>query len=129
MQPFSYSRATEEGHAVADVAANPQAAFLAGGTNLLDNMKLNVQTPVQIVDIVGLPLTKIEPLPGGGIRIGALVSNTDLAYDETIRKNYPVLSEAILAGASAQLREYGNDRRQSAAAHALLLFPRCDDAL
>jgi xanthine dehydrogenase YagS FAD-binding subunit len=104
MQPFSYNRATEARSAVADVAANPQAAFLAGGTNLLDNMKLNVQTPIEIVDINALPLTKIEALPEGGVRIGTLVRNTDLAYDETIRKNYPVLSEAILAGASAQLR-------------------------
>ena len=104
MQPFSYNRATEADRAIADAAANPQAAFLAGGTNLLDNMKLNVETPVHIVDINALPLTKIETLPGGGVRIGTLVRNSDLAYNETIRKNYPVLSEAILAGASAQLR-------------------------
>ena len=104
MQPFTYQRATEANSAIADVSANPQAAFLAGGTNLIDYLKLNVQTPLVIVDINGLALNKIEPLPGGGVRIGALVRNSDLAYDETIRKNYPVLSEALLSGASAQLR-------------------------
>lgn len=104
MQPFTYMHATDANGAVTDVAANPQATFLAGGTNLIDNIKLNVQTPLRLVDVNGLPLNKIETLPGGGVRIGTLVRNSDLAYDETIRKNYPVLSEAILAGASGQLR-------------------------
>ncbi len=104
MQPFSYMRAADANGAVAEVAPNPQATFLAGGTNLIDNIKLNVETPQRLIDVNGLPLNKIETLPGGGVRIGTLVRNSDLAHDETIRKSYPVLSEAILAGASAQLR-------------------------
>ena len=104
MQPFSYIRATDANGAVADVSGNPQATFLAGGTNLIDNIKLNVQTPLRLVDVNGLPLNQIEKLPDGGVRIGTLVRNSDLAHDEMILKNYPVLSEAILAGASGQLR-------------------------
>ncbi len=104
MQPFSYIRPTDAEGAVAEVSGNPQAEFLAGGTNLLDNYKLNVQTPLRMVDVNGLALNRIETLPDGGVRIGTLVRNSDLAHDPIILKNYPVLSEAILAGASAQLR-------------------------
>lgn len=104
MQPFSYVQATEERAAINEVSAQPQATFVAGGTTLLDLMKLNVMTPVRLVDMNALPLSKIETLPDGGVRVGAMVRNSDMAYDETIRKNYPMLSEAILQGASAQLR-------------------------
>ncbi|HWO04106.1 MAG TPA: xanthine dehydrogenase family protein subunit M [Methylomirabilota bacterium] len=78
--------------------------FLAGGTTLLDLMKLNVETPVRLVDINRLPFAKVEATPDGGLRIGATVRNSDLAYHPTVRRDYLVLSEAILAGASAQLR-------------------------
>jgi xanthine dehydrogenase YagS FAD-binding subunit len=104
MNPFSYTHATQPAEAVAAVAQNRQAKFLAGGTTLVDLLRLDVEQPTAVVDINALPLTRIEPLPGGGVRIGALVRNSDLANDPTIRKNYPVLSEALLSGASPQLR-------------------------
>ncbi len=111
MHPFSYVQAKDEAGAIAEAAgAKPALAsgsdirILAGGTNLIDQIKLNVETPSKLVDINSLPLAQIETLPGGGVRIGALVRNSDCAYDATIQAKYPVLSEAILAGASAQLR-------------------------
>ena len=104
MHPFSYDQATAEQDAVAAVSPNPQAQFLAGGTTLIDLMKLNVEAPSHLTDITTVPLTLIERLPGGGVRIGALVKNSDLAHDPGIQKDYPVLSEALLSGASPQLR-------------------------
>jgi xanthine dehydrogenase YagS FAD-binding subunit len=86
------------------VARVPRAAFLGGGTTLVDLMQLEVMNPGSLVDVTALPMSKIEPLPGGGVRIGALVKNSDLANDETIRRKYPVLSEALLSGASPQIR-------------------------
>jgi xanthine dehydrogenase YagS FAD-binding subunit len=82
----------------------PGAKFIAGGTNLLDLMKLEIETPAHLIDVNGLALDKIEPTPDGGLRIGALVRNTDLAADERVRRDYGVLSRALLAGASGQLR-------------------------
>jgi xanthine dehydrogenase YagS FAD-binding subunit len=104
VKPFEYERATGIGGAVARVAGRPDAAFLAGGTNLLDHMKLGVASPGLLVDITGLPLDTVEALPGGGVRIGALVRNSDLAAEPVIRQHYPMLSQALLAGASGQLR-------------------------
>jgi xanthine dehydrogenase YagS FAD-binding subunit len=104
MNPFTYSHANRPEDAVAAVAKNPHAAFVAGGTTLVDLLRLDVMAPDALVDVNALPLGKIEPLPGGGVRIGALVRNSDLANDATIRKRYPVLSEALLSGASPQLR-------------------------
>jgi xanthine dehydrogenase YagS FAD-binding subunit len=104
MRPFSYTRAENVGDAVAALAANPQAQLLAGGTNLVDLMKYDVMRPAAIVDINRLPLKQIEELPDGGIRIGALVSNSAIAYDPRIIERYPLLASAILAGASPQLR-------------------------
>jgi xanthine dehydrogenase YagS FAD-binding subunit len=104
MEMFSYARAEEPGAAVKRVSAQDQAAFLAGGTTLIDLMKLEVQTPRELVDINGLTLTKIEEVAGGKLRVGALVRNSDMAYHELVRKRYPVLSEALLSGASPQLR-------------------------
>ncbi len=105
MTPFSYSRANDPQSAINGVAANEHAKFLGGGTNLIDLMKMGVERPNQLVDINRLDLTKVEPLPNnGGVRIGALVRNSDLAEHELIKKNYPVLSEALLSGASQQLR-------------------------
>lgn len=103
MHPFNYTAVTRQGEAIS-AAANPAAAYLAGGTNLLDDMKLGVETPRELIDINALPLARIEPLPDGGLRIGATVRNSDLAWDENVRKSYPVLSEALLSGASPQLR-------------------------
>jgi xanthine dehydrogenase YagS FAD-binding subunit len=103
MRPFRYERAADEGGAVAAVAA-PGAKFLGGGTNLVDLMRLGVETPSVLVDVTRLPLDRIEPLEDGGLRIGAGVRNSDLAADPRIRDRYPALAEAVLAGASGQLR-------------------------
>jgi xanthine dehydrogenase YagS FAD-binding subunit len=104
MNPFSYAHANRPEEAVAAVSKNRQAKFVAGGTTLVDLLRLDVETPDHLVDINALPLARIETLPGGGVRIGALVRNSDLANDRTIRQRYPVLSEALLSGASPQLR-------------------------
>ncbi|HZF08532.1 MAG TPA: xanthine dehydrogenase family protein subunit M [Thermoanaerobaculia bacterium] len=104
MNPFSYTHASRPEEAIAAVAKNPHAKFLAGGTTLVDLLRLDVETPKALVDINALPLTRIEPLPDGGVRIGAMVKNSDLANDPTIRRRYPALSEALLSGASPQLR-------------------------
>ena len=104
MRPYSYSRATDASGAVAALAGAPNAKFLAGGTNLVDLMKLGVETPDMLVDVRRLSSDQIEELPDGSIRIGAAVPNSDLAADRTIRSRYPMLAEALLAGASGQLR-------------------------
>lgn len=104
MRPFTYERATDLASAARTVAENPGARFLAGGTNLLDLMKLEIETPVHLVDVQDLGLDRIEPTGEGGLRIGALVTNTALAADACIRRDYAVLARAILAGASGQLR-------------------------
>jgi xanthine dehydrogenase YagS FAD-binding subunit len=101
---FEYTRATGVADAVQQLAAEPNARFIAGGTNLIDLMKYNVERPTRLIDITHLPLKHIEATSNGGVRIGALVSNFDLAYDPLIEKRYPLLSSAILAGATQQLR-------------------------
>jgi xanthine dehydrogenase YagS FAD-binding subunit len=103
MQVFRYSQARTVDGAVENVARSG-GAFIAGGTTLVDLMKLNVLQPTSVVDINGLPLDRVETLPGGGLRIGALVRNSDLAWNDTVRQQYAVLSEALLSGASPQLR-------------------------
>jgi xanthine dehydrogenase YagS FAD-binding subunit len=103
MRPFTYQRVADVG--VATVAGAARGVrFIAGGTNLVDLMKLEIETPSHLVDISRLPLKGIERTPDGGLRIGALVTNSDLAADPVVRSQYPVLSQAILAGASGQLR-------------------------
>jgi xanthine dehydrogenase YagS FAD-binding subunit len=104
MKAFTYERAETPADAVAAVAARPGAKFIAGGTNLLDLMKLEIEAPAHLVDVNRLGLDKIEATPDGGLRIGALVRNTDLAADARVRRDYGVLSRAIVAGASGQLR-------------------------
>ncbi|GJD52976.1 Aldehyde oxidoreductase FAD-binding subunit PaoB [Methylobacterium crusticola] len=104
MRSFTYERPATPAAAAAAVAGNPGARFIAGGTNLLDLMKLQIETPAHLVDVNGLGLDRIEPTAEGGLRIGALVRNTDLAADPRVRKDYAVLSRALLAGASGQLR-------------------------
>ncbi|MFG1265133.1 FAD binding domain-containing protein [Xanthobacter aminoxidans] len=104
MKPFTYERALTPAAAAGAAAATPGARFIAGGTNLLDLMKLQIETPAHLIDVNGLGLDRIEATDDGGLRIGALVRNTDLAADARVRRDYPVLSRALLAGASAQLR-------------------------
>jgi xanthine dehydrogenase YagS FAD-binding subunit len=110
MKTFQLTRATDSAQAIATAAKATTAQqgaeirFIGGGTTLIDLMKLNVEQPQKLVDINRLPLDKIEALPDGGLTIGAVVRNSDLAYHPLVRKNYAVLSEAILSGASAQLR-------------------------
>jgi xanthine dehydrogenase YagS FAD-binding subunit len=104
MRAFSYQRAASPAEAAAAAARTPGAKFIAGGTNLLDLMKLEIETPAHLIDVNGLALDKIEDTADGGLRIGALVRNTDLAADMRVRRDYAVLSRALLAGASAQLR-------------------------
>jgi len=104
MNPFRYERAADAQAAITLLAAAPNGAFLGGGTNLVDHLRLGVRQPDVLVDITHLPFDRIEPLPDGGVRIGALVRNSDLAADRTIRQRYPVLAQALLAGASGQLR-------------------------
>ena len=104
MRAFTYERASTPAEAAKAVAKDPTARFIAGGTNLLDLMKLEIETPRRLIDVNGLKLDKIEATKDGGLRIGALVRNTDLAADKRVRKDYGVLARALLAGASGQLR-------------------------
>src|SRR3954465_402930 len=104
MKPFTYERAQSPAEAATAAAHHPGAKFFAGGTNLLDLMKLEIEAPAHLIDVNGLALDKIEAMPDGGLRIGALVRNTDLAADERVRRDYGVLSRALVAGASGQLR-------------------------
>lgn len=104
MKPFTYERATTPAAAAAAALRNAGSRFIAGGTNLLDLMKLEIESPGHLIDVNDLKLDKIEPAESGGLRIGALVRNTDLAADERVRRDYGVLSRALLAGASGQLR-------------------------
>jgi xanthine dehydrogenase YagS FAD-binding subunit len=103
MRPFAYERAADAAGAVAAVA-QPGTMYLGGGTNLVDLMKLGVETPERLVDVSALPHTGIEELPGGGLRIGAAVRNSDLAAHRAVRERYPLLAASLLSGASGQLR-------------------------
>ncbi|WP_457106942.1 FAD binding domain-containing protein [Methylobacterium sp. P5_C11] len=104
MKSFTYERPNTPAEAAAAVARTPDAKFIAGGTNLLDLMKLQIETPRHLVDVNGLGLDRVEATAEGGLRIGALVRNTDLAAHPRVRKEYGVLARALLAGASGQLR-------------------------
>ena len=104
MNNFQYSRATDVADALSHIASDASAKFIAGGTNLVDLMKYDVEHPSRLIDISHLPLTKIEETTAGGLRIGALVPNSDLAWHPLVTERYPLLSSALLAGASAQLR-------------------------
>jgi xanthine dehydrogenase YagS FAD-binding subunit len=104
MRPLTYERATDPAAAVDLVAGNPRAAYLAGGTNLVDHLKLGVAAPELLVDVSRLPLDDVQALDGGGLRVGAAVRNSDLAAHPVVRRDYPVLAQALLAGASGQIR-------------------------
>jgi xanthine dehydrogenase YagS FAD-binding subunit len=118
MRAFTYER-PDTVAAATEAARQPGAAFIAAGTNLLDLMKIDVEQPTHLVDVSRLPLRKIDETPEGGLRIGALVSNTDLAADSRVRQRYPVLAQALLNGASGQLRN------QATTAGNLLQRTRC----
>jgi xanthine dehydrogenase YagS FAD-binding subunit len=119
MKPFSYERASSTVEAAASAGRVDGAKFVAGGTNLLDLMKLQIETPKHLIDVNGLGLDKIEPTSDGGLRIGAMVRNTDLAADKRVRRDYAVLSRALVAGANGQLRN------QATTAGNLLQRTRC----
>src|SRR6266536_22130 len=104
MRPFAYQRPGDVAGAVAMLAQAPNGTFLAGGTNLVDLMRLGVATPDVLVDVRRLTSDRIEDLPDGGLRIGAAVPNSELAADRRVRRRYPMLSQALLDGASGQLR-------------------------
>ena len=108
MIDFQYARASDVADAVRQIAADPKAKFIAGGTNLIDLMKEDVERPSRLIDISRLPLKSVEETAEGGLRIGALVLNSDLAHHPLIAQRYPMLASAILAGASAQLRNMGS---------------------
>lgn len=119
MKSFTYERANSPAEAAAAAARTQGAKFIAGGTNLLDLMKLQIETPTHLIDVNDLALDRIEPTPDGGLRIGALARNSDLAADARVRRDYGVLSRALLAGASGQLRN------QATTAGNLLQRTRC----
>ena len=104
MTPFQYARANDVADAIKQIATDPSAKFIAGGTNLIDLIKYDVEDPARLIDISHLPLKSIEPTAAGGLLIGAMVPNTDLAYHPLIEQRYPLLARAILSGASQQLR-------------------------
>jgi len=104
VNPFSYTRATDVTNAVSEVSRTAAANFIAGGTNLIDLMKENIARPDRLIDITHLPLNRIEDTNDGGLRLGALVTNAETAYHPQVEKRYPLLSRAILSGASPQLR-------------------------
>jgi xanthine dehydrogenase YagS FAD-binding subunit len=104
MNSFQYTRAHDVADAVRQIGADPAARFVAGGTNLIDLMKQDVERPSHLIDISRLPLNYVVETPNGGLRVGALVPNSDLAYHPLVARRYPLLASAILAGASAQLR-------------------------
>ena len=112
---FQYSRAADVADAVRQIAADPRAKFVAGGTNLIDLMKYDVERPARLIDISRLPLTSIEETASGGVRIGALVPNSDLSYHPLIEERYPMLSSSIRAGASQQGPSSGGVTRAPAA--------------
>lgn len=119
MKPFTYERAASPAEAASRAATVQGAKFIAGGTNLLDLMKLQIETPAHLIDVNDLGLDRIEPTPEGGLRVGALVRNTDLAADPRVRRDYGVLTRALVAGASGQLRN------QATTAGNLLQRTRC----
>jgi len=131
MNPFEYQRADQPDMAVKATAGAKQAKFLAGGTNLVDLMKNGVEKPDKLIDINRLALSRIEPLPNGGLRLGALARNADTANHPLVRRQYPLLSQAILSGASPQLRNLatngGNLLQRTRCPYFMdVAFPQCN---
>jgi len=130
MKPFAYHRAGSADDAVT-IAATPNTKFLGGGTNLIDLMKSGVEQPERLVDVTRLPLAQIEELPHGGLRVGAMVRNSTLAEDPRVERHYPLLAEALLAGASPQLRNaatVGGNLMQRTRCYYFTdpIFPHCN---
>ena len=125
MRAFTYERASTPAEAAAAIGRNPGAKFIAGGTNLLDLMKLEIETPTQLIDVNGLALAGIDATDEGGLRIGALVRNTDLAADARVRRDYPVLARALLE----ELREHGVTALLTARRNELLATMACHGAV
>ncbi len=117
MNPFQYQRATDVADAIQSMT--PGCKFLAGGTNLVDLMKNGVEKPAALIDLNRVALAAIEPLPEGGLRLGAVARNSDTANHPAVRQRYPLLSQAILSGASPQTPQPGHQRGESPAADAL----------
>ncbi len=109
MRPFTFTKAKNSAAAVQEISVQENGKFIAGGTNLLDLMKFDVMQPKSLIDITGIALNYIKDLKDGGLRLGALVTNADTAYHREVEKRYPLLSHAILAGASPQLRNKATD--------------------
>ena len=123
METFTYTKATGVQQAI-QAAGQSQTRFIAGGTTLLDLMKLNVERPSQLVDINRLPLDQVEKLPDGRLRIGATVRNSDLAHHPAVVSDYAVLSQALLSGSFRAAAQHGHYRRESAATHPLYVLPQ-----
>ena len=119
MKNFAYTRAENVGSAIQSITQIPNAKFLGGGTNLVDLMRENIEQPDHLVDLTALPLAHVDELPGGGMSIGALVTNSHLAAHPLIRARYPVLAEAILHGASGQIRNMATTGGNSCSARAV----------
>lgn len=117
MKAFTYEKVTSPAQAAASAQRTPGAKFIAGGTNLLDLMKLEIETPPHLIDVNGLALDDITPTDQGGLRIGALVRNTDLAAHNRVRQDYGVLARALLAGASGQLRNQATTAGNTVSLH------------
>ena len=131
MNPFAYQRANQTEAAIEAISRSKDTRFLAGGTNLVDLMKNGVEQPMQLIDINRLPLAEIQPLPNGGLRLGALARNSDTANHPLVRKNYPLLTQALLAGASPQLRNLatngGNLMQRTRCYYFMDIgFPQCN---
>jgi xanthine dehydrogenase YagS FAD-binding subunit len=134
MNPFNYRRVDQASTAIDNIARAKHAKFLAGGTNLVDLMKNHVEQPMELIDINRLPLADIEELPDGGLRLGALARNTDTADHPLVRQRYPLLAQALLAGASAQLRNMatnGGNLLQRTRCYYFMdaAFPQCNKRL
>ncbi|MFJ9342311.1 FAD binding domain-containing protein [Streptomyces sp. NPDC101733] len=130
MRPFRYERPATVREAVELVTDDPEALYVAGGTNVFDHLKLGIVRPRLLVDVTGLPLDGIEPLPGGGLRVGAAVRNAELAAHPEVRERHPLVSEALLAGASPQLRNMatlaGNLMQRTRCPYFLNTETRCN---
>ena len=128
MRPFKYSKTEDAAEAVKMISANANSQFLAGGTNLIDLMKEDVARPDELVDITRLKLAQIKTM-NGGVTIGALAKNTDTANHPLIRQNYPLLTQAILAGASGQIRNMATNGGNLESTNALFVFLRYGNAV
>jgi hypothetical protein len=122
VKSFSYAKADSVAASVNEAAMNNASKFIAGGTNLIDLMKENVTRPTRLIDITQLPLDKIEETPDGGLRLGALVTNADTAYNEQVEKRYPLLSKTILAGARHNCVTWQQWAEICCSEHAVITF-------